>query len=61
MDIEINSTPLEGGMFTRITKWLSACLASLVLVSFVGCGEDKGPTRTVDDTKEQEKKPAGYR
>ena len=48
-------------MLTRIAKLFSACLASLVLVSLVGCGGDKGPTRQVDDTKEQQKKPDGYR
>jgi predicted small lipoprotein YifL len=36
-------------MSNRLFKLLSACLASLVLFSFVvGCG-DKGPKRVVDD------------
>jgi hypothetical protein len=48
-------------MRTRIAKLISASLASFVLVALVGCGGDKGPTRTVDDTKEQQKKPDGYR
>jgi predicted small lipoprotein YifL len=35
-------------MRNRIAKLLSACLAALVLVSFAGCGEDKGPVRQID-------------
>ena len=33
----------------RFGKLLSACLAAFVLVAFLGCSEDKGPVRTVDD------------
>jgi hypothetical protein len=47
---------LEDFMRTRIVKWLSAGLTAMVLVAFAGCGGDKGPVRTVDDTKEQPKK-----
>jgi predicted small lipoprotein YifL len=44
-------------------KLLSTCLAALVLLAFSGCGEDKGPVRTVDDkdVKTDEGKPGGGR
>ena len=32
-------------------KLLAACLTSLLLFSFLGCGGDKGPTHVVDDTQ----------
>ncbi|MEX2138709.1 MAG: hypothetical protein WD894_05570 [Pirellulales bacterium] len=40
-------------------KLLSVCLATLVLVAFVGCGEEKSPPRYVDDkdVKNNEPKP----
>jgi predicted small lipoprotein YifL len=50
-------------MRNRIAKWLSACLAAVVLVSFAGCGEDKGPVRKIDDkdVKTDQGKPDGAR
>jgi hypothetical protein len=50
-------------MFARFGKLLSACFAACVLVAFSGCGEDKGPVRTIDDkdVKKDEQKPGGAR
>lgn len=46
-------------MRNRFGRLLSACLTTFVLFSFLGCGEDKGPVRTIDDKdiKKDEGKP----
>ena len=48
-------------MRDRIAKLISAGLAALVLATFLGCSEDKGPARTIDpkDVKSDPNKPAG--
>jgi hypothetical protein len=41
----------------RLCKLLSACLASLVLFSFVGCGDGKSPPRKADEPAKDPQKP----
>jgi hypothetical protein len=50
-------------MFDRFGKLLSAGVATLILLAFSGCGEDKGPVRTIEDkdVKKDEGKPGGAR
>jgi hypothetical protein len=50
-------------MRDRIAQLVSAGLAALVLATFLGCSEDKGPARTIDpkDVKTDPGKPDGAR
>jgi hypothetical protein len=51
----------ENPMFDRFGKLLSACVAALVVLAFSGCGEDKGPVRTVDDKDVKQDDKSGAR